>query len=158
MNTDDQQLFQQAQAAFNSLKLMKGQITNIATCDNQGNPNVAPVGTMRIVDQDTVHVLQGLLPRTIQNLESNPRAAFSVTMPMTLRSFASMLFSRDEAPVGYRVYCELTGIDDDKAAVQREAQAIVGRVPRLFRAAFGRFCDQNLKRLLKFRILSVRAT
>jgi hypothetical protein len=154
----EQHLFQQAQAAFNSIKIMKGQITSIGTCDSEGHPNVAPIGSMRIVDANTVHVLQGFLPRTIKNLESNPRAAFSVTLPTTLGSLISMFRSGDDAPVGYRVYCELTSIEDDNATVKMEAQELLRRVPWLVRRPFKRFCDKNLKRLLKFKILAIRAT
>src|SRR5512145_1300058 len=157
MNADPQ-LFQQAQAAFNSIKVLKGQVATIATCDSQGLPNVAPIGSMRIVDSNTVHVLQGLLPRTMKNLGSNPRAAFSVTLPTTWATALSMLRSGDDAPMGYRVYCELESIEDDVAAVKLEAQKILGRVPRWLRGSFARFCDKNLRRLLKFRITEIRPT
>jgi predicted pyridoxine 5'-phosphate oxidase superfamily flavin-nucleotide-binding protein len=154
----DPQLFHQAQTAFNSIKVMKGQVATIATCDTLGHPNVAPIGSMRVVDFNTVHVLQGLLPRTMKNLQSNPRAAFSVILPMTLGSALSMFRSGNDAAIGYRVYGELTSIEDDQAAVKLEAHDIVKRVPYLLRGAFTRFCDKNLKRILKFRILEIRAT
>jgi hypothetical protein len=154
----DPRLFQQAQRAFNSIRIARGQIANIATCDSAGNPDVAPIGSMRIVDAHTIHVLQGMLPRTMKNLEDNPRAAFSVTTPVTFGKIASMLRPGSDVPLGYRVYGELVGIDDDRAAVQNEAQEILSRVPRLLRGAFSRFFDKNLKRLLRFAILEIRTT
>lgn len=69
-----------------------------------------------------------------------------------------MFRSGDDAPMGYRVYCELVGIEGDQATVKTETQEILKRVPRLLRGPFARFCDKNLKRLLKFRILEIRAT
>jgi hypothetical protein len=154
----DPKLFDQVQRAFNSIRVMRGQVAHIATCDSMGSPNLAPIGSMRIVDPRTVHVLQGMLPRTSRNLDANPRAAFSVTTPLTFGRFAAMLRSRPDVPLGYRVYCELVDIDDSPAAVREEAGEILRRMPRLLRGAFSRFCAKNLKRLLKFKILEIRAT
>jgi hypothetical protein len=151
-------LFEPAQKAFNTIRIMRGQLTSIATCDVEGNPNVAPIGSMRVVDSSTVHVLQGYLPRTIRNLKANPKAAFSVTLPLTFGTIFSMLRSPSDAPGGYRVYCELTSIDDDRVAVEEETKASLRRMPWVLRGAFARFCEKNLKQLLRFRILEIRPT
>jgi hypothetical protein len=150
--------FEQAKAAFNSIKIFKGQIATMATCDSLGHPNVAPIGSMHVVDSNTVHVLQGLLPRSMKNLKTNPRAAFSVNLPMTLGSVFAMLRSGDDAPSGYRIYCELERIEDDASVVKTAAQALANRVPFFFRRPFARFCDKTLKRLLIFKILEIRPT
>lgn len=144
-----------AKAAFNHIKVTKGQYTSIATCDTEGNPNVAPIGSMRIVDDHTVHVLQGFLPKTMENLRSNPKATFSVCLPPRMLDFIS-LFNENKDCLGYQVYCELEDIDASKDAVEREYRHIVDRVPRLLRRFFLKFCEKNLKQLLKFRIKEVR--
>ncbi len=154
----DPQLFAQAQGTFNSIRILKGQTTAIATCDREGHPNVAPIGSMRVVDADTVHVLHGMLPRTMKNLEDNPRATFSVTIPMTLRGIMGMIGSGSDAASGYRLYCRFEGVDTDPNAVSEEVQAILRRVPLFLRGPFRKFCDGNLKRVLKFKILDLRVT
>lgn len=152
-------LFQQARNAFNSVRISKGQIATIATCDANGVPNLAPIGSMRVVDEHTVHVLQGSLPRTLRNLQMNPKAAFSVTLPLTTWGGLRSLFRSDtQEPLGYRIYCELMSIEEEPSLVQMEAREIAGRVPRLLRGGFLRFCNSNLKRLWRFRILEVRVT
>lgn len=153
-----QPMFEQAKAAFNSIKILKGQIATMATCDPLGRPNVAPIGSMRVVDSNTVHVLQGLLPRSMKNLETNPRAAFSVILPMTLGSVITMLRSGKDAPSGYRVYCELERIDEDASVVKTAAQGLQNRVPFFLRRPFAQFCSKTLKRLLVFKILEIRPT
>lgn len=154
----DPELFRQAQAAFNTLKITKGQITTIATCDEQGNPDVAPIGSMRVVDEKTVHVLQGFLPRTMKNLERNPRAAFSVTLPATLGTLISMFGKGADAPSGYRMYCEFCGMEESRESIMAEAREISSRVPWVMRKGFRRFIDQNIKRLLTFSIREIRVT
>jgi hypothetical protein len=154
----DPQLFEQAKTAFNSIRLLKGQTVAIATCDDSSHPNVAPIGSMRVIDDQTVYVLHGLLPRTVKNLEVNPRAAFSVTLPMNMKTLISMIRSGDNAPSGYRLYCEFEGFEDDKSAVSAAVQAIQSRLPFFLRGLFRKFCDKNLRRLMRFRILELRAT
>jgi hypothetical protein len=154
-----QALFEQARNAFNSIQISKGQVVTIATCDADGVPDLAPIGSMRVVDEHTVHVLQGFLPRTLRNLKINPKAAFSVTLPpTTLGSFKTILGKDANAPLGYRMYCELTSIEEEQALVQSEARELTRRAPLLLRGAFLRFCERNLKRLLRFRIVEVRPT
>ena len=145
-----------ATKAFNTIRITKGQATSIATCDMDGNPNVAPIGSMRIVDQNTVHVLQGFLARTLSNLKSNPKATFSVCVPPSFRDIFTLFKKNEEGPLGYQVYCELTEMDESKEAVEREYRQLVNRAPRLLRGLFLKFCERNLKRLLRFKILEIR--
>lgn len=154
--TDETRPIMAAKNAFNGIKIFKGQSISIATCDLDGVPNVAPIGSMRIVDEETVHVLQGFLPRTFGNLKKNPRAMFSVCVKPSL--WESFLFFKDksEGALGYQVYCEYTGADDSKAAVEHESGTISNRVPFFLRSLFLRFCRNHLSRLLKFKIKEVR--
>ncbi len=145
-----------AKAAFNHIKITKGQYTNIATCDIEGNPNVAPIGSMRIVDDRTVHVLQGFLPKTMKNLRSNPKATFSVCLRPKVLDMLSLFNDKKEDRLGYQVYCELEGTDASKEAVAREYRLIADRAPRVLRRFFLKFCEKNLKQLLRFRITGVR--
>lgn len=139
--------------AFNTIKVSRGQFTSIATSDAEGNPNVAPIGSMRVVDRETVHMLQGYLFRTLRNLRQNPKATFSVCLRPKL---LEMLRDGDK-PLGYQLGCELVGIDETDAAVRAETFHILRRVPFLLRRPFAKFCDKNLRRVLKFKILEVRA-
>jgi predicted pyridoxine 5'-phosphate oxidase superfamily flavin-nucleotide-binding protein len=140
-------------AAFDSIKLIKGQIISVGTCDADGNPNVAPVGSVRIVDDRTVHLIQGELGRTMKNLKANPRAVFSVVTRPKLRA---LLKDKDQN-LGYRVYGRFTGVDESKEAVRDEADKILSRLPFLLRRSFRGFVEKNLKRVLEFEITSVRA-
>lgn len=145
-----------AMAVFNTAKVLRGQHVSIATCDLDGWPNVAPIGSMRVVDDNTVHVLQGFLAQSYKNLERNPKAAFSITLRPKLSDFLSLFRPKEHAPMGYQIYGELTHIDDAKDAVEREYRAIATRIPFFLRPAFLRFCRKNLRRLLAFRITGVR--
>lgn len=153
------QLFERAARAFNTANILKGQVVSIATSDNEGYPNVAPIGSMRVVDAHTVHVLQGFLPRTLKNLECNPVAAFSINLRTSiLRDFWGMLRKGPDAPIGYRIYGRLIEVNDDRAIVRRETREMVKRMPWFLRRAFAAFCEKNLRRLLSFEILEIRAT
>jgi predicted pyridoxine 5'-phosphate oxidase superfamily flavin-nucleotide-binding protein len=148
---------QAAKNAFNTIKVLKGQAVSIATCDDRGVPNVAPIGSMRIVDDQTVHVLQGFLHKTISNLKKNPKATFSVCLRPSILDSVSMFKEEGDEVLGYQVYCDYVSADGDKTAIIDEFHAIKKRVPFFFRGMFLKFCEKNLSRLLKFRIVSVRA-
>ncbi len=146
-----------ATQVFNHAKLLKGQVTSIATCDAQGNPNVAPIGSMRIVDGDTVHVLQGFLHQTFKNLEANPKAAFSICLRPKLFDFRSLFKQEEQGPMGYQVYAELLKVDASQTAVEQEYRQLIRLVPFFLRGLVLKFCRKSLKRLLTFRITGVRA-
>lgn len=155
----DPKLFEQAARAFNCIEVTKGQVVSIATCDHEGRPNVAPIGSMRVIDPNTVHVLQGFLPRTLKNLEHNPLAAFSVTLRKSvIAELAGAIRKRDDEPLGYRLYGQLLGIDDNRDNVRAETREIVKQVPWFVRKPFASFCERNLRRLLTFGILDIRTT
>ena len=146
-----------ATQVFNNAKLLKGQVTSIATCDAQGNPNVAPIGSMRVVDENTVHVLQGFLHQTNKNLEVNPKAAFSICLRPKLLDFRNLFKQKEEKPMGYQVYAELINVENSHEAVEREYRQLAHLAPFFLRGLFLKFCRKNLKRLLTFRITGVRA-
>ena len=153
----DSKLIDAAQKAANSIRVMKGEYASIATCDAAGNPNVAPIGSMRIVDAQTVHVLQGFLPRTYSNLKENPRAVFAVRIRESMvKELVSFNKPPEKEVLGYRVYGRLERISDSTGDVQKEVDALIPRVPWLFRKPFRKFCDTNLKRLWVFSLDEVR--
>ena len=149
--------FDRVRQAFNNLKILKGQYTNIATSDSDGNPNVAPIGSMRIVDENTVHVLQGFLPKTLANLRKNPKATFSTCIIPSLLDRLTPFQEKEKDILGYQVYCTFKGESDNRADVLREVDALSSRVPFFAKGAFKKFCDKNLKRLLMFEVNNVRA-
>ncbi len=156
MNKDSQTLAAASQV-FNTARVLSGQHVSIATCDTEGRPNVAPVGSMRVVDDSTVHILQGFLHQTCKNLERNPHVAFSICVRPKLSDMLFKMFRRrSDAPMGYQLYGELTGIDDSQQAVEEESLRVAERIPFLVKRPFLRFCKKNLRRLFKFRITGVR--
>ncbi len=142
---------------FNTAKVLRGQHVSMATCGPDGVPNVAPVGSMRVVDENTVHVLQGFLHQSFKNLEWNPKVAFSICVRPKILDFFRTSRGKDEAPMGYQIYGELTQVDDSKDVVEQEYRFIGTRIPFFLRRPVLRFCRKTLKRLLAFRITGVRA-
>jgi Pyridoxamine 5'-phosphate oxidase len=145
-----------AKKAINTAKILKGQYVSIATCDAQGVPNVAPIGSLRIVDENTAHVLQGFLFQSYKNLEGNPKAAFAVCFRPKLGDFFKLFKGSGQDAMGYQVYGELLRVDDSQAAVEQEYRQMLPRMPFFLRRLFLRFCRANLKRLLAFQITGVR--
>ena len=146
-----------AQNAFNNINIIKGQVVNIATADEQGIPSVAPIGSMRMVDSSTVHICQGMLPRTMANLKKNPKATFSVYRPPSMWDMLKMLKSDGEDTMGYRAYCTYTGAATDPKALEVEVAAIKKRVPFFMRSPLERFFDKIIKQVLVFKIDDIRA-
>jgi uncharacterized pyridoxamine 5'-phosphate oxidase family protein len=158
MNTKMENI-ESAKNAFNHINLLKDQYVSIATADRDGNPNVAPIGSMRIADDNTVHVLQVSLPKTIKNLRENPKAAFSVSFQhsmLDIRSWFSFFKGVGNSTLGYQLYGTLTGISDKKEDVSKAVDALFPRVPFFIRGPFRKFCDKNMKRLLTFSIDDIR--
>ena len=145
-----------ARQIFNTAKVLRGQHVSMATCGPDGAPNVAPIGSMRVVDENTVHVLQGFLHQSFKNLERNPKAAFSICVRPKVLDLLRASKEKDDTPMGYQIYGELTRMDDSQEAVERECRLIGSRIPFLLRRPFLRFLRKNLKRLLTFRITGVR--
>jgi hypothetical protein len=145
-----------AKQVFNTISILRGQYVNIATADKSGSPNVAPIGSMRIAEDGTIHVLQGFLPRTMKNLREQPKAVFSVCFRKSLLDMILFLKEKDDAALGYQVYSTLRAVSDSHSDVLKEAEAISSRVPFFMRKPFRKFCDKNLKRLLTFSIDEIR--
>ena len=148
--------FENVRKAFNSINVAKGQHANIATSDGNGNPNVAPIGSMRVVDSKTVHVLKGFLPRTMANLRNNPKATFSVCLPPSIWDLVNLFKDDDEKVLGYQVHCTFRGESTLKTDINREVDAIATRVPFWANRPFRRFCNKKLTCLLTFTIDDVR--
>ncbi len=152
----DRRTYEHAQKTFNTINLLKGQYASIATCDGHGNPNVAPAGSIRIVDENTVHMLQGFLPQTWSNLLANPRAAFSACTRSNLFQDILSLRNNSKTVMGYRVYCDYVGAGESKAAIEQEIAAIANRVPFMMRRFLFSFLRKNIQRLLIFKITGIR--
>lgn len=142
--------------AFNNISITRGDIVNIATCDKSGIPNVTPIGSMRVVNDTTVHVLQGHLPKTYSNLKENPRATFVITAKFKIFNMLQELIGKQTEPLGYRVYCHFTGSDDSKEVLEHEFAYLLGRFPFFLRKFVLSFIKKTLKRLLIFRIEDIR--
>jgi len=59
----------------------------IATADITGKPNVVFVGVWKLLDDETILVVDNYLNKTKQNIEENPRLAFVVYDGETRKSF-----------------------------------------------------------------------
>ncbi len=145
-----------AKRVFNTLNVIRGDYTSIATADKSGNPNVAPIGSMRITDEGEVHILQGFLPQTMQNLEEHPKAVFSACARQSLLDMLLFFRKKEDSALGWRVYGTLTTVSDAKEDIEKEVAAISTRVPFFMRKPFRKFCDKNLRRVLKFSIDDIR--
>ncbi len=148
--------FEMARSAFNGIRLRKWQLAYMATCDESGVPNIAPIGSMRIVDENTVHVLQGYLARTYSNLQKNPRAAFVVSLKPKFVEMLRLFSDRSDRPMGFRLMCEYLSCDESKELITQECRQISSRISFWFRKMFLRFAAGNIKRLLVFRINEIR--
>jgi len=147
--------FERLQAMFNGIRPLRGELVGFATHDPDGYPNIAPVGSMRVVDECTIHVLQGMLPRTLENLRKDPRAAFSVWKRPTLRGVLESVAGKDEC-AGYRIYGKLIEEVDDPDMIQREIPYILPRIPWVARRAMKQFFRKHLRKLLRFSIEEIR--
>lgn len=47
----------------------------LATASKDGDPNVAPMGAVFLIDPETIWIGNQFMKTTIQNVEENPRAA-----------------------------------------------------------------------------------
>ncbi len=141
----------------NKISITGGDIVNIATCDEQGNPNVTPIGSMRIVNGNTVHVMQSLLPRTYANLKKNPKATFVCIRKFKFFYMFKFLLGKGKEPLGYRIYCSFIGSDDSKERLRQEYTRILNRFPFFLRKLAVAFCEKTLHRLLLFKITDIRA-
>jgi hypothetical protein len=148
--------FATVQNAFNRIRPLSGQLVGMATCDPDGIPNIAPVGSMRVVDEQTVHVLQGMLPRTMANLKANPNVAFSLWLKPTLSGILQSLNGKDEVCMGFRIYGTLTESETDGNTVLEECRHTLKRVPWFAQKAMEKFFREHLKTLLRFSITEIR--
>ena len=148
--------FEKLKAMFNGIRPLRGELVGFATHDPAGGPNIAPVGSMRVVDEHTIHVLQGMLPRTMTNLRKNPRAVFCVWKRPTLAGILKSVAGKEDACAGYRVYAQLIEEVDDPDAIEREIRHILPRIPWVARSAMRQFFRKNLRKLLSFSIQDIR--
>ncbi len=65
----------------------KQHLCHIATCSKEGTPNVAPRGSIRVVDDNTLVVASSVAGKTIANLKENPKVAIAVTSSETRKGF-----------------------------------------------------------------------
>ena len=53
----------------------------LATASKDGDPNVAPMGAVFLMDPETIWIGNQYMKTTIRNVEENPRASFYVWRP-----------------------------------------------------------------------------
>ena len=142
--------------AFNHLNVARGQYVTIATSDEAGMPNAAPIGSMRMVNESVVHVLQGFLDKTMTNLKGNPKVAFAVKLETSILDYFSLFREKKYAVMGYRVYGTLQRISEDRGELASEVEAIAARVPFFLKGGFKKFAKANLNHLLVFSVDDIR--
>lgn len=49
----------------------------MATCSKDGTPNVAPMGAMKIVDDETILISDQFMNKTLKNLKENPKVSIA---------------------------------------------------------------------------------
>ena len=155
-NTMKAEHFEKLKTMFNGIRPLRGELVGFATHDPDGYPNIAPVGSMRVVDEHTIHVLQGMLPRTMANLRKNPGAVFCVWKRPTLGGILKSVAGKEDGCAGYRVYAQFIEEVDDPDAIEREFCHILPRIPWVARRPMKQFFRKNLRKLLRFSIEEIR--
>ncbi|MBU2511374.1 pyridoxamine 5'-phosphate oxidase family protein [bacterium] len=146
---------EKAKILLNKLRIIKGQVAHIATCDQNGQPNLAPVGSMRITNDGKVHVIYGYLKKTYSNLKTNPKATFSF---FQIPSFIGFFREKEEEILGYRIYCDFVEAINNEAGLEGETSQILKKFPWFLRKPFSKFAKKNFKKVLVFEIKNIRAT
>ncbi len=157
-NTTNPFEIEKVKSVLNRLKMMKGQVAHIATVDQSGCPNLAPVGSMRITKDGKIHVIHGYLKKTYSNLKQNPKAAFSFFQMPGLSGALDFLRDKEDEIQGYRVYCDFIEEINDKALLADETAHILNRFPWYLRKPFAKFAQEKFKQVLVFKINDIRAT
>ena len=77
----------------------------IATSCKNGKPHVIPAGTIGVADDCTMMVCQIFMDVTVQNIESNPKAAFTAVKGMESYTVNTELKAKlTEGPVFEQMY------------------------------------------------------
>ncbi len=101
--------------------------TSLATCDREGQVDVAPVGSAYVPSRGTIACLRGPLARTRSNLAENPDAVFFVSNVSRTRMLKLFLTGSFGAPYGYRIH----------ARFREERPLDEAEKTRLFKSRFG---------------------
>lgn len=64
-------------------KFAKAEVFPVATASKDGVPNVAPMKTVWLMDDETVWIVDNFMKKTLANLQENPRASIYVWGPET---------------------------------------------------------------------------
>lgn len=79
-------------------KLVNKGVAYIATVDEKGMPNVAPKGSCRAIDDDTVSFSEGFGKKTFENLRRNPKVSVGVVGPSEGYQFKGTAIVLTEGP------------------------------------------------------------
>ncbi len=154
-NTTNLSDIEKVKTLLNKMRIMKGQVPHIATCDQNGQPNLAPIGSMRITNDGKVHAIYGYLNKTYSNLKENPKATFLIFQMPGLTRFFDLIREKEEI-LGYRVYCDYVETINNEAKLGKETAHTLMKLPWLMRKPFGKFAKKNFKKVWVFRINEIR--
>ncbi|MCQ2056399.1 MAG: pyridoxamine 5'-phosphate oxidase family protein [archaeon] len=59
----------------------KMKVIYLATASKEGTPNVVPIGAMRLMDDETLWIVDNFMKKTLKNILENPIAAFDIWVP-----------------------------------------------------------------------------
>ncbi|MFA5882024.1 MAG: pyridoxamine 5'-phosphate oxidase family protein [Eubacteriales bacterium] len=140
-------------ARVNEIFNAKGGFISLATSDKEGETNIAPVGSVVFVDEQTLFMLRGPLKQTYKNLKENPNAVFMAVNP-NLSNWLKFIFTgKFGASYGYRIYTRLreeTEIDSNHIKMAFKRYGVFARLKG------ARVIESTLKKVLVFDILNVR--
>ena len=93
---------------------------SLATVDSEGNPNVCPCGSARMLDENKIYALCGYFDKTLENLKNNTKAVFLAYKSLDDQEFLDHFEQTGEMlyPLGYRYYCTLTDMSQDEKAIE----------------------------------------
>lgn len=141
---------QVARKAFNA----RGVYVSLATVDEQGQPDVAPVGTAVVRDDGTLFLLQGPLGRTYQNLGSNPNAVLMVTDHSLLRWIRFFFTGHYGCSHGWRLYCRFR--EELPLGEPYISESLIAKFGGARDTKGGRAIVSTLQRVLLFDVNDVR--
>ena len=122
---------------------------SLATVDSEGNPNVCPCGSARMLDENKICAVCGYFDKTLKNLKNNAKAVFLAYKTLD-QEFSAHFEQTGEMlyPIGYRYYCTLTDISQDEKAIEPWRSGLA--------AVHGNRIASKINLLLTFEVKEIR--
>ena len=108
----------------------------MATASKDGVPNVAPMATVRLVDDETIWIMDNYMVKNLANLQENPNTALYFYDPDTKRCF--QVKGRCEVKTSGREYEQLRDEVKAKSDAYPAKSLVIIRVTGVFECTPGK--------------------